>query len=143
MQGLQGSVGRGLPLAAAQQYSRFGEHALGWLALGTVGVAACRRRRMDWAEVAASAFTAHAAAVVLKRVVRRPRPNDSRLEVFVKTPSDLSFPSAHVASTTGAAFALTLFLPKPVAVGLATAMAAHRGCWSACTIRPMWSPVAC
>jgi len=48
---------------------------------------------------------AHATAVLLKRIVRRPRPDDARIQVLVSTPSQLSFPSAHAASTTAAAVA--------------------------------------
>jgi len=41
--------------------------------------------------------------VVLKRIVRRPRPNDPRVKIGVKTPSQLSFPSSHAANTGAAA----------------------------------------
>ncbi|MCL3862732.1 phosphatase PAP2 family protein [Actinotalea sp. K2] len=53
-----------------------------------------------------SAFAAHAAAVVVKRVVRRSRPDEDRVQVLVGTPSALSFPSAHATSTAAAAAAL-------------------------------------
>ncbi|HEY0638149.1 MAG TPA: phosphatase PAP2 family protein, partial [Pseudonocardiaceae bacterium] len=46
---------------------------------------------------------AHAAAVGVKRVVRRQRPGDPAVRVLVGTPSRLSFPSAHATSTTAAA----------------------------------------
>ena len=50
----------------------------------------------------AGAFTAHAASVVLKRIVRRRRPHDARVKVGVGTPSKLSFPSSHATSTSAA-----------------------------------------
>jgi membrane-associated phospholipid phosphatase len=46
---------------------------------------------------------AHAASIVIKRVVRRPRPADGSVRVLVGTPSRLSFPSSHATSTTAAA----------------------------------------
>ena len=45
-----------------------------------------------------AAFAAHAAAVVIKRLVRRPRPHHPAVAVNVGTPSSLSFPSAHATS---------------------------------------------
>ena len=61
------------------------------------------RRRRDWLVAGAGAFTAHAAAVLIKRLVRRKRPHHPAVAVNVGTPSQLSFPSAHATSTTAAA----------------------------------------
>ena len=54
-----------------------------------------------------SAFLAHAASVVLKRIIRRPRPHDPRIKIGVGTPSKLSFPSSHATSSTAALVAFT------------------------------------
>lgn len=89
-------------LPAARAMSLFGEHAAGWLALAGIGWAVDRRRRGRWARLGAAAFTAHAASVGVKRVVRRPRPHDPRVRIGVGTPSSLSFPSSHATSTTAA-----------------------------------------
>lgn len=89
-------------LPAARGLSHFGEHALGWMALSAAGWAVNYRneeRRAAWFGVGASAFTAHAASVVIKRIVRRKRPNYSYVKVGVSTPSSLSFPSSHSTST--------------------------------------------
>ena len=56
-----------------------------------------------WLALGAGTFAAHAATVVLKRIVRRPRPHDPRVKIGVKTPSQLSFPSSHAANTGAAA----------------------------------------
>jgi membrane-associated phospholipid phosphatase len=48
-------------------------------------------------------LVAHAAAVLIKRLVRRKRPHHPAVAVNVGTPSQLSFPSAHATSTTAAA----------------------------------------
>ncbi len=94
-----------IPTATA--LSHFGEHALGWFALSGAGAVADERRRRRWLALGASAFTAHAASVVIKRIVRRTRPHDPRIRVGVGTPSRLSFPSSHVTSTTAALVSLS------------------------------------
>ncbi|CAM2976137.1 phosphatase PAP2 family protein [Skermania piniformis] len=90
-------------LAAARGMSHFGEHALGWIGIGAVGALLDRPRRRRWAGVAVGAVGAHAASIVIKRVVRRPRPDDQSVQVNVSTPSKLSFPSSHATSTAAAA----------------------------------------
>lgn len=86
----------------ARGLSHFGEHDLGWLAVAGVGAGVDKRRRRQWLAMGAGTFLAHAASVVLKRVVRRRRPSDPRVTVGVSTPSTLSFPSSHSTSTTAA-----------------------------------------
>ena len=98
-------------LSGARGLSHFGEHSLGWLALAGLGAAAASRRGdavgvRRFAEAGAGAFTAHAASVVIKRIVRRRRPNHPDIRVGVSTPSKLSFPSSHATSTTAAAILL-------------------------------------
>jgi membrane-associated phospholipid phosphatase len=90
-------------VSAARGLSLFGEHAGGWLALGALGAAVDRRRRREWLTAAAAVAFAHGASIGVKRVVRRPRPEDPSVRVLVGTPSRLSFPSSHAASTTAAA----------------------------------------
>jgi membrane-associated phospholipid phosphatase len=93
-------------LACARLLSHFGEHSLGWLAIAATGAVLQPGRRWAWLTVGIGAFAAHAAAVVIKRVVRRERPNHAAIAVHVGTPSRLSFPSAHATSTTAAAVLL-------------------------------------
>lgn len=88
---------------AARGMSHFGEHSAGWFAVGLIGAAVDRGRRREWLTSAAGVVAAHAASIAVKRVVRRPRPDDPSVEVLVGTPSRLSFPSAHATSTTAAA----------------------------------------
>jgi membrane-associated phospholipid phosphatase len=101
--GIQRTIGRPPVVRAARGLSHFGEHALGWFAMGVVGAAVDRDHRRDWLVGAAGVVAAHAASIAVKRVVRRQRPMDSSVEVLVKTPSKLSFPSSHATSTTAAA----------------------------------------
>ncbi|MET3944556.1 phosphatase PAP2 family protein [Corynebacterium mucifaciens] len=88
---------------AARVLSHFGEHDLGWLAVSAGGAVVDKQRRSKWIALGAGTFAAHAATVVLKRIVRRPRPNDARVKIGVGTPSQLSFPSSHAANTAAAA----------------------------------------
>ncbi|EGD23790.1 phosphatase PAP2 family protein [Prescottella equi] len=107
LQTVQGTIGAAPAVVkAARGMSHFGEHALGWVAVAGVGAALDKPRRRRWAGVAVGALGAHAASIAIKRVVRRPRPNDPSVQVNVSTPSKLSFPSSHATSTTAAAVLL-------------------------------------
>ena len=87
----------------ARVLSYFGEHDLGWMGVATAGAVVDKQRRSKWIALGVGTFAAHAATVVLKRIVRRPRPNDPRVKIGVGTPSQLSFPSSHAANTGAAA----------------------------------------
>jgi membrane-associated phospholipid phosphatase len=100
---VQHRLGRPPVVRAARGLSQFGEHAAGWLALGLLGAAVDRSRRRDWLCAAAGVATAHGASILVKGVIRRPRPDDPSVEVLVEVPSWRSFPSAHASSTTAAA----------------------------------------
>ncbi|OFT58800.1 phosphatase PAP2 family protein [Corynebacterium sp. HMSC05E07] len=116
-------------LPTARGLSHFGEHALGWMALSALGAGvnyAKPDKRRQWSYVGVGAFTAHAASVVIKRIVRRKRPDYDYVKVGVKTPSKLSFPSSHATSTSaflvGAAHVLGT--PAPL-VGVPVMMASR------------------
>lgn len=105
-------------VAAARALSHFGEHSGGWLAIAALGALAQPEKRRQWLLAGAGAFTAHATAVVIKRVVQRRRPSHPAVQVNVGTPSALSFPSAHATSTTAAAVLMGPLtgLPLPLLV---------------------------
>ncbi|ONI72636.1 phosphatase PAP2 family protein [Actinosynnema sp. ALI-1.44] len=100
---VQGAIATPAVIKASRGMSFFGEHSLGWLAVGAVGAVVDRERRKDWLVATSAVFAAHAASVVVKRVVKRTRPDHDTVKVHVGTPSKLSFPSAHATSTTAAA----------------------------------------
>lgn len=108
-------------VAAATQLGRFGDHAAGWLVIGAAGWLLDAPRRPQWTRALVSVLGAHAATVVLKRVVRRLRPGtdgspgDAAVQVRSTSPSRLSFPSSHAASTTAAALAYGRLLRLPLA----------------------------
>src|SRR5882757_2806936 len=89
---VQGAIAKPAVVKAARAMSFFGEHSLGWIAVGAVGAVVDRERRKDWVIAAGGVFAAHAASVVVKRVVKRTRPDESGVQVLVGTRSRLSFP---------------------------------------------------
>jgi membrane-associated phospholipid phosphatase len=126
LEAVQGAIGRPPIVRLARGMSLFGEHAAGWLALGTAGALVDRRRRRDWLTATATVALAHGASIGVKRVVRRPRPDDPRVQVLAATPSRLSFPSAHATSTTAAAVLFGGLLRRPLVAALVPPMALSR-----------------
>jgi membrane-associated phospholipid phosphatase len=126
LQAVQRYIARPPVVATARGMSLFGEHALGWLTLGALGAAVDGRRRRDWLTAAAGVAAAHGASIAVKRVVRRPRPADPRVQVLVGVPSRLSFPSAHATSTTAAAVLYGRLLGRPLVPVLVPPMALSR-----------------
>jgi membrane-associated phospholipid phosphatase len=113
-------------LTASLALSRFGEHALGWLALGAAGAALDGPRRRQWVRAGATVAAAHAANVVVKRFVRRARPDFEDLPALAAVLSGHSFPSAHACSSAAAAAAYGRLVPAPPLVAAAAAMATSR-----------------
>jgi membrane-associated phospholipid phosphatase len=119
-------AGRPGVLSGARGLSHFGEHSAGWLAVAGLGALLQPDHRRDWIAAGAGAFAAHAAAVLIKRVVRRERPHHPAIAVNVGTPSRLSFPSAHATSTTAAAVLLGRVTGLPLPAVLVPPMALSR-----------------
>jgi membrane-associated phospholipid phosphatase len=126
---VQGAVAAPPVVRVARGMSHFGEHAAGWLAIGQVGAAVHRKdpaRRREWLGSAAAVALAHGASIGVKRVVRRPRPDDPSVRVLVGTPSRLSFPSSHATSTTAAAVLYGGLLRTPIGLVTVPLMALSR-----------------
>jgi membrane-associated phospholipid phosphatase len=113
-------------LTGARALSHFGEHSIGWVAIAALGALVQPGRRRAWLTAGAGAFLAHACAVLIKRVVRRERPDHPEIAVNVGTPSRLSFPSAHATSTTTASMLLARATGMPLPVLLVPPMALSR-----------------
>ena len=126
LEAVQRAAGGSRVVGAARGMSLFGEHAAGWLAIGAAGALLDRPRRREWLTAAAGVALAHGASIGVKRVVRRPRPHDPRVQVLVGTPSRLSFPSAHATSTTAAAVLFGALIHKPLVPLLVPPMALSR-----------------
>lgn len=110
---------------AARALSLFGEHGLGWLAVGGVGLAT-GRCRADWSRAVLGTVAAHAAGVAVKHVVRRARPSLHDVPPLTGTLSGHSFPSAHSCSTAAAAVGFAPLVGGPVMAGLTFLMLTSR-----------------
>lgn len=110
-------------------FSKLGEHAAVWLALGAAGAALDRPRRPEWLKATATVAAAYVGNTAIKLVVRRRRPQLDGLPALIATPTQLSFPSAHASSSFAAARAYSHLLggsSKAYIYPAATLMAASR-----------------
>lgn len=113
---------------AIAAYSRSGEHAAVWLALGLAGAALDRRpgRRRAWLRGVRTVAASYAANQVIKFAVRRRRPDLPGLRPLTPTVTKLSFPSAHATTSFAAARAYAGLVPARLLYASAAAMAASR-----------------
>ena len=107
-------------------FSRSGEHGALWLGIGALGATVDRRRRNEWLLGVAAVGAAYVANTSVKQVARRPRPQLRDLPPLVPTPTQLSFPSSHAASSFAAAAAYSSLLPKAPLYATAGLMAVSR-----------------
>ena len=107
-------------------YSRLGEHAACWLALGGVGAALDRDRRPQWLRGTAVVAAAYAANYAVKLAVRRRRPELDGLPPLSPVVSRLSFPSAHATTSFAAARAYSGLAPAAALYSAAGAFAVSR-----------------
>ena len=99
-------------------YSRLGEHAACWLALGLAGAGIDGRRRGAWLRGAGVVAGAYGLNFAVKLAVRRVRPQLDGLPPLSPVVSRLSFPSAHATTSFAAARAYRKLAP-PVALDAA------------------------
>jgi membrane-associated phospholipid phosphatase len=111
---------------AVARFSRLGEHAALWLALGAAGALLDRPRRARWRRGALVVGGTYALNTAIKATVRRHRPVIEGLPALVPTPTALSFPSAHSSTSFAAARAYGRLLPAAPLYALAAAMACSR-----------------
>ena len=112
-------------------FSRMGEHAAIWFALGTLGVATSPRgssRRRAFSRGVAVTAVAYGLNQAVKFSVRRPRPQLEDLPPLTPVVTQLSFPSAHATTSFAAAAAYSRALPlaSPLFYGAATMFALSR-----------------
>lgn len=107
-------------------YSRLGEHAACWLALGLAGAALDRRRRDRWLRGAAVVGASYGLNFAVKLAVRRPRPRLEGLPALSPVVSRLSFPSAHATTSFAAARAYGALVPAAPLYAAAAAFALSR-----------------
>lgn len=107
-------------------FSKLGEHAALWLAVGAAGAALDAPRRPRWRRATTAVAVAYAVNTAVKVVARRQRPAFDDLPQLIKTPTQLSFPSAHASSSFAAAYAFAPLTSPRVTYPVAAAMAASR-----------------
>ncbi len=109
------------------RFSLLGEHAAVWLAIGAVGTALDRERRGAWRRATVTVAGVYALNTAIKQVVGRRRPELAGLPPITRTPTTLSFPSAHAsAAFAGAGLYTRLGLPAVPLYALATGLALSR-----------------
>ena len=112
-------------------FSRTGEHAACWFALGALGIATSprgSRRRSAFRRGVAVTGIAYGLNYAVKLSVRRPRPELEDLPPLSPVVSSLSFPSAHATTSFAAAAAYSRAMPlaSPLFYGAATMLAFSR-----------------
>jgi membrane-associated phospholipid phosphatase len=112
---------------AVERFSRLGEHAGVWLAIGLAGVAFDPARRGRWRRMTRTVAGTYALNTAIKFTVRRRRPELEGLPALSSTTTGLSFPSAHAATSFAAAGLYPrLGLPAGPLYALATGLALSR-----------------
>lgn len=123
---IRGAARPPAPVQAISRFSSLGEHAAVWLVVGGLGAAIDRRRRRHWTRALGGVVFAYVLNTALKAVARRKRPVFEDLPALIRTPTDLSFPSAHASSSFAAARAYSPLLPAGPLYAAAAAMALSR-----------------
>jgi membrane-associated phospholipid phosphatase len=109
-------------------YSRAGEHAAGWLALGLAGAALARapERRQAWRRGVRIVAASYGINQAVKFIVRRRRPELDGLPPLTPVVTRLSFPSAHATTSFAAARAYAGLAPAWALYAAAVAIAVSR-----------------
>jgi membrane-associated phospholipid phosphatase len=112
---------------AVARFSKLGEHAGVWLAFGVAGAALDGARGSEWRRATATVAGVYALNTAIKQVVGRRRPQLPGLPALARTPTALSFPSAHASTSfAGARLYAQLGLPVVPLYALATGLALSR-----------------
>jgi len=112
---------------AVARFSRVGEHAIVWLAIGAVGHAVDVAHAPAWRRAAGAVAGSYVLNTAIKLAVRRRRPRLAGLPPLTGTPTGLSFPSAHSSTSFAGALAYSrLGLPAGAMYALAGSLALSR-----------------
>jgi len=109
---------------AIARFSALGEHGAVWVLVAAVGAIAKPSRRPEYTRAARTVAAAYVANQAIKVVVRRRRPPQEGRRT--RTFSDLSYPSAHAATSVAGARSLSATLPTRPLWALAAGLALSR-----------------
>jgi membrane-associated phospholipid phosphatase len=113
--------------AAAERFSRIGEHAAVWLAIGAAGRFVDPQRGRAWLRASGVVLLAYGLNTAIKLAVRRRRPQLADLPPLTSTTTWLSFPSAHACTSfAGALVYSRLGLPRVGLYALAAGLSLSR-----------------
>jgi undecaprenyl-diphosphatase len=107
-------------------YTKSGEHAALWYAIGAAGLLFDRERASAYRRAMLGIGTTQLVNTAVKGVFRRRRPALEELPALVKVPTSLSFPSAHSSTSFAAARAYSACLPAAPLYLAAALMALSR-----------------
>jgi membrane-associated phospholipid phosphatase len=111
---------------AVARFSALGEHGSIWLATAAAGAALDADRRREFTRAGIAIAVAYGANQAIKLAVRRRRPRLDGLPPVVSTHSQLSYPSAHAATSLAAARTLSELLPAAPLYAVAIPLALTR-----------------
>ena len=112
---------------AAARFSRIGEHGVVWMAIGAAAQALDGERRPRWRCAMATVAAASVLNSAIKLTVARSRPSLPGLPPLTRTPTRLSFPSAHASTSFAGALCYSrLGLPPAPLYALAGTLALSR-----------------
>jgi membrane-associated phospholipid phosphatase len=112
---------------AVARFSRLGEHAGVWLAIGALGGVLDGQRRGSWRRATATVAGVYALNTAVKQLIGRHRPELPGLPALTSTPTALSFPSAHASTSFAGALAYSrLGLPALPLYALASGLSLSR-----------------
>jgi membrane-associated phospholipid phosphatase len=111
---------------AAAVFSRLGEQGMVWFALCGAGALADADNRPVYLKAAKTVLGTYALNQLIKVCVRRPRPRLEDLPPLTGTLTELSYPSAHAATSFAGARTLSAALPAAPLYALALSLCASR-----------------
>jgi membrane-associated phospholipid phosphatase len=112
---------------AVARFSKLGQHAGVWLAIGIVGGVLDAERRGEWRRATGTVAGVYALNTAIKQIVGRRRPELPGLPALTGTPTALSFPSAHASTSfAGASVYSQLGLPAFPLYALAAGLSLSR-----------------
>ncbi|HEX5191809.1 MAG TPA: phosphatase PAP2 family protein [Solirubrobacteraceae bacterium] len=111
---------------AVAAFSKTGEHAACWLALGSAGALTDASRRTQWLRATGAVAASYAINTAIKFVVRRPRPQLPGLPPLTSTVTRLSFPSAHATTSFTAVGVYGALIPAAPLYAMAALFAVSR-----------------